>query len=471
VPSRSIFHAARSNRLKDRILYNHFSEDEMHTIIRTAHNFVNQQGGATQVPDRFESVTEALERLSECCALHAHEILSCEMDPSVGTTHRIRAAVDLDTQNPGLWVDQVGICTIDMDADPPKNRPKRRRFSPDHEDKRAELKVAKLEQDLAVAEQKKKQPKKPRKKREKKDTEKEEDSQLQPAGAVTMDESGVLPPPMDESGVLRATVHLARAQVRKAFDRLRAPPMSKADTAQRDDSLKLVKSIPQSEPTTPFATSEHRFFANPTSYVRAYETLESVQLHPMLRDALLHCRQGHAIVDTDGVQLIQTTSANLATEKAIKQLRNLMTLPTNGPKALRRILVCAPTNLLVDGAWAMFDPDKMKKNKIVVMRTTPIGRAAHEHKVVDKNLQSYRGKLVVFSTTAGRNTPQLRDLEFEAIILLGAQTTPEYESWALLRGSTRHLDLVSSGGAAVGVEPQNRSLFQRLVAADYPVEE
>ena len=450
----------------------------MHSIIRTAHNFVNQQGGATQVPDRFESVTEALERLSECCAVHAHEILSCEMDPSVGTTHRIRAAVDLDTQNPGLWVDQVGICTIDMDADPPKNRPKRRRFSPAHEDKRAELKVAKLEQDLAVAEEKKKQPKKPRKKREKKHIEKAEDSQLQPAGdesgviATPMDESGVIAPPMDESGVLRAMVHLARAQVRKAFDRLRAPPMSKADAARRDDSLKLVKSIPQSEPSTPFATSEHRFFANPTSYVRAYETLESVQLHPMLRGALLHCRQGQGIVDTDGVKLIQTTSDNLAMEKAIKQLRNLMTLPTNGPKALRRILVCASTNLLVDGAWAMFDPDKMKKNRIVVMRTTPNGRASHEHKVVvNNNLQSYRGKLVVFSTTAGRNTPQLRELEFEAIILLGAQTTPEYETWALLRGSTRHLDLVSSGGTADGVEPQNRSLFQRLAAADYPVEE
>jgi hypothetical protein len=456
----------------------------MNAVIRRAHQFVNQQSEAVEaVPDRFESVADALNSFSECCAQQAHDMLSREVEPSVAAQN-IRASVDLDTGKPGLWINEANIiCTIDMTADSPQKRPKKRRFSPANEDKRANLKIAKLQQDLASAEEKEKQPKKPRKKREKKDTETLPDTDAptnNDAGSEdALEAESVVTPTTDavptttiplqnESTIPQAIKHCDHVQIRKAFDRLRR--VERSDVVQQDASLD-IKHIPQTDLLAPSLTSKHRFFANPTSYVRMYDSLEFVQLHPMLRNPLLRCQPSEGIVATDGVSLLQTSSYELATEKAVEQLRNLLALPTNGPKALRRVLLCASTNATVDAAWAVFNHDKVKKPKILALRTTKNGRAAKEHRF-DKSLQSYRGKLVVFSTTAGRNTLQLRDLEFDAIVLLDAQSIPEYETWALLRGSTRHLDLLSCdiGTAGIVEQPQNRSMFRRLADADYPVQ-
>ena len=141
----------------------------MEGVIRTAHHFVNATETADQMPDRFDSVADALARLSTCVTHKAREALSQEVDPGVGDGHRIRAGVDFDSQAPGLWIEKVGICTIDMSAEPKDKRPRKRRFSPENEEKRAEKKVAKLKQNLEEAEEKQKLPKTPRKKREKKE--------------------------------------------------------------------------------------------------------------------------------------------------------------------------------------------------------------------------------------------------------------------------------------------------------------
>ena len=272
---------------------------------------------------------------------------------------------------------------------------------------------------------------------------------------------------MNEEHLPRAGAHHDRAVVKRTFARLRAWKRGRRVAAPPPDApVQLVRPLPPDVPVTPSVTAGHRFFSNPTSYVRAYDTLERVELHPALRAPLLHCQPTDPIVATDGVVLVQRESHAAGTAHALHHLAELMTLPTNGPKSLRRVLVCGPTNALVDAAWEEFRRETdQKKHKIRALRTTQTGRKAQEHQAPTA-LSTYRGKLVVFATLAGRNSPQLRDLDFDAVLVLGAHLPPEYETWALLRATTRHLCLVGCA-APQAVAPHERSMFQRLAEAGY----
>ena len=281
------------------------------------------------------------------------------------------------------------------------------------------------------------------------------------AGGVGVLEANANPPEFEtnENSLPCAINHFNRSSLqrhmrcfRRLAGRLTSKQVEVADMVS--STIQVVKQIPGDVPTSPSVASDHRFFANPVSFVRSYYSLEIVDLHPALRAAMLTCEHTEPIVATDGLMLVKDSS------NVLRHIQMLTKLPARGPKSLRRVLVCAPTNAVVDNIWGQYI--EQQQHKVCMLRTTQAGRAAMEHQP-DNPIHKYRGKLVVFATIAGRNSQQLQQLNFDAIVLLGAESVPEYDTWALLRAPTRHLCLVSSGQSIA-----ESSTFHRLSRARYP---
>jgi hypothetical protein len=84
----------------------------MEDIIRTAHHFVNSTQVVPELAQTYHSVADALNRMSDLVTQAAKDFLSKPID-AIADGHRVRAGIDFDTDNPGLWIDKVGICTVD----------------------------------------------------------------------------------------------------------------------------------------------------------------------------------------------------------------------------------------------------------------------------------------------------------------------------------------------------------------------
>ena len=93
----------------------------MESVIRTAHHFVHSTEPARELPQTYHSVGDALNCMSDLVTQAAKAFLSQPID-AIADGHRIRAGIDFDTDNPGLWIDKVGICTVDMNAPTKKKR-------------------------------------------------------------------------------------------------------------------------------------------------------------------------------------------------------------------------------------------------------------------------------------------------------------------------------------------------------------
>jgi hypothetical protein len=441
----------------------------MEHVIRTAHHFVNSTQVVPELAQTYHSVADALNRMSDLVTQAAKDFLSKPID-AIADGHRVRAGIDFDTDNPGLWIDKVGICTVDMNAPTNTKRRTKRRFSSENEEKRAQKKIAKLKEDLQKAGNKEKHPTKKRKTKE--DKSKGEDD-VPPDKAsgddcsvhasadakVLQEHADAADFEISENSMACATYHFNHSSLQRhmlRFRRLVGRLTGKtADVGEMVSStIQVVKKISGDVATPPSIASGHRFFANPVSFVRSYASLEIVDLHPALRAPMLSCERTEPIVATDGLMMVQN-AANV-----LRHITMLTKLPATGPKSLRRILVCAATNAVVDHMWEEYI--EQPQHKLCMLRTTQAGRAAMEHQPA-KRIHNYRGKMIVFATIAGRNSHQLQQINFDAIVLLGAESVPEYDTWALLRAPTRHLCLVSSGQSNV-----ESSTFHRLARARYP---
>lgn len=445
---------------------------KMENLIRTAHSFAVASNRFATLGDTSEdiyaSVSSALTHMSQKISHAAHLELNQEIDVPSVTSHRIKAGVDLSTNNPGIWIDKVGICTIDATKCPQDKLPRKRRFSPETEKKRADTKMAKLQQELEAADNCEK---KPRKSREKKST-CEDGTEICDDNSDAAEDYGPIHCTkicddnassevihdfdLSEENIPIAINHFERHSMLKVFKYL-CRKGKESDKSPMNTSVMIHKLESDALPLS--VRKDHTFSRSPVSFVRAYDALTHVDLHPAVRDAFLKCKKGQQIVPTDGVLVEQSTNRSLSRVHAGKHLRRLMELPTNGPRSLRRIYVCATSNEAVDSFWDAMT--ELKNCKILMLRMTQKGRTLREHEC-DKVLSKHRGKLLVFGTISGRNAPQLININFDAIVVLDAHIVPEYDTWALMRSSTRHLYL-----STVSEPCSEDSFYRRLSIANY----
>ena len=494
----------------------------MEAVILIAKNLYDHDANTQPLANHFESVADALNSMSNVIAFEAHKALREENAPLTHQSkHKIRAGVDFDTPYPGLWLNNGSVLILDAKGKTPP--PPKRRFNPEVEQRRAATKLQKMKQKLVVAQEEGKASRgAPQRKRQKKTTRQasEEESKLDtdnlpsPSTSPGLQQIAVVGEVMDPGAEATAKKHYNRRQLAKSWQAwfqgkaggaslllpgaqattTTVPPGSNDGDEQEEQSRipppKLQEKPSCSHatlPSTPIVTAKHRIFPNPLPFVRSYQSLDLVDLHPCLRGGMLrneHCTND-LLTDLDGIHVVQGPPGTGKTRYVVEHLERMLALPTIGPSALRRVLICSQTNDAVDHLWECFQKNggdstpkrrNGKANKCVILRMTQNGIAAGENRH-PASLASVRGKLVVFATVACRNGNSLRDIDFDAILVDEASLIPEYDSWSILRAATRHLLLVgdhqqlgptsSPSGTKLG---HDRSLMRRLVENGFPAQ-
>lgn len=461
----------------------------MERTIRCAHDFCNSTKEVSPLPASFDSVGEALRCLSNAVEFEGRAELSTPIEAPSASQHRIRAGVDFHTSKPGLWLNKGGLCLLDLEVAEPPPPARKRKFSAETEEARAQKQLQKLKEKRDAS------PKKRTRKQSSDcgdvDHPSEVLAETAAETAAAPPESPPLPPAIERaldaalsevSGETARSHHATRLLTRwtahwRAVAAARHPTSPRGG---REPAPGKGAQVHDPCPATPQVRQAHALFPSPLNVVRTYEALQMVSLHPALRAPLLRARfePDEAVVPTDGVFVVHGPPGTGKTGHTAEHLLRLLELPATGPKGLRRILVCSQSNEAVDNLFERFASARPagRSKQPTVLRTTPTGRAQGEHLVPDgKKPADVRSRLVVFCTTSARNNGFFRDVSFDAVLVDEASLNTEFETWALLRGTTRHLYLVgdheqlgpqtSQDGRRMG---HHRSTMQRLVEADYP---
>lgn len=483
----------------------------------------------TVLPPTFGSLAEALSAFSASVCHEAHESMSAPVtlttdQAAASSVHAIRAAVDLDGDSPGLWV-QTRLVLRGPSSKSVHALPKRiARARPEVEESRA---VERVEREVN-----KRAEVKPRAVRKKRiavletstaSCHKASSDMLDlPSGPVSGPSTLAVPDPLTLAVPHSPTMRSPTSVGLLAVDppsvagslALDSPAVagyglgqsivlgSAVGPAEVPDSLTMPGTVnadhhwcraaarsvlyewrcqlapdrpPSAKSDTVAGTTDfmsiHDIYASPVPFVRMLEGLGKCALHPSMRAPLLRCRVDNQLVALPGIDGVRVVHGPPGTGKTRALLDELRECFKKG-SILHRVLITAPSNQAVDQlARAALE---LVPAKCSVLWTTRAGRAAGKHRC---DRDPTRGHLVVFCTVSGRSSPFVRALNFDACLVDEAGLVPDAALFGLLRSATRRLVLVgdhdqlraltSLSGRQLG---HDRSTMERLVVAGYPCE-
>lgn len=469
---------------------------------------------STAIPLCFESVVGACELLTDVVTFEAQRGLSSPLrnPPSSDNCrrHRVRATLDLDGDNPGIWT-RDGIVTLNDSQQNASAASKpikaKKRVTPEIEAKRALNKVTRMKEQKEKFEASREIKAKKRKENACKKKEMyQEGTDHEPSDG----DNGTDDEPSDGDNGTQQEANGSTddepseknnsAHTRDGIDGCKLVESSKTSISMTDFSfmtplmawkrwrrfystppLDSCLNVDSQVPRTPTIAARHKLYESPVSYVRDINALQRCGIHPALREPLLNCTvdTSNHIVGTDGLRIVQGPPGTGKTFTILEELRTLNALPAIGPTALKRILITAPTNQAVDElarraqSLGLFATTSRRKK--TVLWSTPEGQSNGFGS--SKPLSDVKGSVWVFCTVSSRNSRFMENFNFDVVIVDEAGLVPEPSMWGLLRDSTRRLVLVGDYkqlrcmSSQAGKHLQHdRSTMERLILNKYPYE-